>query len=166
LKDFLMNTATANIIVVTAVLEGDKIAGTAIDEDIQVPFTAEATEVNQRVFVPEANLVVTGKFRLGRDICSVGICIKSVLAVVCLPVAAPVDVVAPTAPVEDAAPVDVVAPTAPVEDAAPVDVVAPVLSHSMPEETSGSCAAAATKKRKSSTTARSKKKAATELVAA
>ncbi len=131
-----MNTATANLIIVTAVLAGDKIAGTAIDGDIRVPFTAEASAVNQRVFVPEANLVVTGKFRLRQsEICSVGLCINSVLAIVALPAATP------------------------------VDVVAPVLSHSMPEETSGSCAAAATKKRKSSTT-RSKNKAATELVAA
>jgi hypothetical protein len=152
LKNFLMNTATANIIVVTAVLEGDKIAGTAIDGDIQVPFAADATEVNQQVFLPEANLVVTGKFRLRQgEICSVGLSIESVLAVVALPAAAPVDVVAPAAPSEDAT---------------PVDVVAPVLSHSMPEETSGiECAAGATKKRKSSTT-RSKKKAATKLVAA
>jgi hypothetical protein len=105
-----MNTATANIIVVTAVLAGDKIAGTAIDEDIQVPFAAEATEVNQRVFVPEANLVVNGKFRLRQgEICSVGLSIESVLAVVSLPVAAPIDVVPPAAPSEDAAPIDVVA---------------------------------------------------------
>ena len=147
-----MNTATANIIVVTAALADDKIAGTAIEGDIRVPFAAEASEINQRVFVSEANLVVTGKIRLRQgEICSVGMSIESVLAVVSLPVAAPVDVVAPAAPSEDAA---------------PVDVVAPVLSHSMPEETSGSCAAAVTTKRKSSTTARSKKKAATELVAA
>ncbi|WP_309729899.1 hypothetical protein [Chamaesiphon sp. OTE_75_metabat_556] len=147
-----MNTATANLIVLTAALADGKIAGTAIDGDVRVPFAADATEVNQQIFVPEANLVVTGKFWLRQgEISSVGLCIESVLAVVALPATAPVDVVAPAVPSEDAA---------------PVDVVAPVLSHSRRGVSSGiEGAAAATKKRKSSTT-RSKKKAATELVAA
>jgi hypothetical protein len=90
LGGFLMNTATA-------------ITGTAIDGDIKVLFTVGASEVNQRLFVPEANLLVSGKFRLGRDVCSIGISIKSVVTVVSLPstvpgeVADPVEVAAPIA---------------------------------------------------------------------
>jgi hypothetical protein len=108
-----MNTATANLIILNAAVAGDKITGTALDGDIRVLFTAEASEVNQRVFVPEANLVVTGKFRLRQgEICSVDMCIKSILAVVAVPAAAPVDIVAPAVSIEAAAPVDVVAPPA------------------------------------------------------
>jgi hypothetical protein len=59
-----------------------------------VLFTAGASEIYQQLFVPSANLVVSGKFRLGRDVCTVGIAIASVIAVVSLPVA-PIEVAAP-----------------------------------------------------------------------
>jgi hypothetical protein len=94
LEDF-MNTATSNIIILTAEVNEDKIVGTAIDGDIKVLFAVDASEVNQRLFVPEANLVVSGKFRLGRDAGTVGISIASVIAVVSLPVAAPSESAAP-----------------------------------------------------------------------
>lgn len=55
-----------------------------------------------RCFVPEANLVVTGKIRLGREICTIGIWITSVITVVSLP--APV-----TAEIEAPAEIEVVA---------------------------------------------------------
>jgi hypothetical protein len=96
----LMNSATSNLIILTAEVNGDKIVGTAVDSDIKVLFAVAASEVNQRLFLPEANLVVTGKFQLGREICSIGISIKSIFAIVSLPstvaseVAAPVDVTA------------------------------------------------------------------------
>jgi hypothetical protein len=89
-----MNSATSNLIILTAEVNGNNILGTAIDGEIEVLFAVDASEVNQRLFVPEANLVVSGKFQLGRDACSVGISIASVIAVVCLPVAAPVEPVA------------------------------------------------------------------------
>jgi hypothetical protein len=95
-----MNSTTANLIVLTAEVNGDNILGTAIDSDIKVLFTVAQSEVNQRLFLPEANLVVSGKFRLGRDACTVGISIANVIAVVSLPVAtssesaAPVELVA------------------------------------------------------------------------
>jgi hypothetical protein len=94
-----MNSATANFIILTADVNEDKIVGTAIDGDIKVLFTVEVSEVNQQLFLPEANLVVFGKFRLGRDTCTVGISITSVIAVVSLPVAAPSDSAAPVEPV-------------------------------------------------------------------
>jgi hypothetical protein len=84
-----MNSATSNLIILTAEVNEDKIVGMAIDGEIKVLFAVDASEVNQRLFIPEANLVVTGKFRLGRDACTVGISIASVIAVVSLPVAAP-----------------------------------------------------------------------------
>jgi hypothetical protein len=83
-----MNTATSNLIILTADVNEDKIVGTAIDGDIKVLFAVATSEVNERLFLPEANLVVSGKFRLGRDACTVGISITSVIAVVSLPVAA------------------------------------------------------------------------------
>ena len=84
-----MNSATANLIILTAEVNEDKILGTAIDGDIKVLFTVGASEVHQGLFMPEANLVVSGKFRLGRDAGTVGISIASVIAVIALPVAAP-----------------------------------------------------------------------------
>jgi hypothetical protein len=80
-----MRTATSNLVVLEAEIVDNKILGTAIDGDIKVLFAVAASEVNQRLFVPEANLVVTGKIRLGREICTIGIWITSVIAVVSLP---------------------------------------------------------------------------------
>ena len=85
-----MNSATSNLVILTAEINGDKLTGTAIDGDIKVLFSTGASEIYQRLFVPEANLVVSGKFRLGRDACTVGIAIASVIAVVSLPVATPI----------------------------------------------------------------------------
>jgi hypothetical protein len=86
-----MRTANSNLIILEAQTADNKIAGTAIDGDIKVLFTVDASEVNQRLFLPEANLVVTGKIRLGREICTVGMWITSVVAVVSLPVPAEVE---------------------------------------------------------------------------
>ena len=90
-----MNSATSNLVILTAEINGDELTGTAIDGDIKVLFTAGASEIYQQLFVPEANLVVSGKFRLGRDACTVGIAIASVIAVVSLPVATPIEVATP-----------------------------------------------------------------------
>lgn len=94
--EFFMNTATANLIILTADVNGDNILGTALDGDIAVLFAVTASEVNRRLFVPAANLVVTGKFRLGREVCSIGISIKSIVAVISLPVAASSEVAIPS----------------------------------------------------------------------
>ena len=101
-----MNSATANLIILTADVNEDKIVGTAIDGDLKVLFAVEAIEDNQRLFLPEANLVVFGKFRLGRSACTVDISIASVIAVVSLPVAVSSEV---ATPVERVAPDDAVA---------------------------------------------------------
>jgi hypothetical protein len=90
-----MRTANSNLIVLEAEIVDAKILGTAIDGDIKVLFAVAASEVNQRLFVPEANIVVTGKFRLGREICTIGIWITSVIAVVSLPNPVTAEVEAP-----------------------------------------------------------------------
>jgi hypothetical protein len=106
-----MNSATSNLVILTAEINGDKLTGTAIDGDIKVLFTAGASEIYQQLFVPSANLVVSGKFRLGRDACTVGISIASIIAVVSLPVATPIEVATPI--VGEASPSEnrVIAPT-------------------------------------------------------
>jgi hypothetical protein len=97
-----MRTATSNLIVLEAEIVDSKIIGTAIDGDIKVWFAVANSEVNQRLFVTEANLVVTGKFRLGREICTIGIWITSVIAIAALPdpVTAEIEVPAEFAEVE------------------------------------------------------------------
>jgi hypothetical protein len=91
-----MRTATSNLIVLEAQTVENKIIGTAVDGDIKVLFAVADSEVNQRLFVPEANLVIVGKIRLGREICTIGIWIISVIAIVSLPepVTAEIEVVA------------------------------------------------------------------------
>ena len=91
-----MNSATSNLVILTAEINGDKLTGTALDGDIKVLFSTGASEIYQRLFVPSANLVVSGKFRLGRDACTVGIEIASIIAVVSLPVATPSEIAPPS----------------------------------------------------------------------
>jgi hypothetical protein len=90
-----MRTATSNLVILEAEIVDGKILGTAVDGDIKILFAVTASEVNQRLFVPEANLVVTGKIRLGREICTIGIWINSVIAVVSLPAPVTSEIEAP-----------------------------------------------------------------------
>jgi hypothetical protein len=76
-----------------------------------VLFTAGASEIYQQLFVPSANLVVSGKFRLGRDVCTVGIAIASIIAVVSLPVATPIEVATPIVGVGDSLPLGTASPS-------------------------------------------------------
>jgi hypothetical protein len=48
------------------------------------PFQAN-NDVNRAIFVPEANLVVSGIFRLAREVCTIGMRVKSIVAIVSLP---------------------------------------------------------------------------------
>jgi hypothetical protein len=91
-----MRTATSNLVILTAQLSDTTITGTAIDGDILVNFAVAKTDVNQRLFVPEANLVITGKFRLATTIATIGMWITSVIAVISIP--APTEI----EPVEEA----------------------------------------------------------------
>jgi hypothetical protein len=79
-----MRTTTPNLVILTAEI-GKNITGTAIDADILVNFAVANTEVNKRLFVPEAQLVCTGKFRLGKEIATIGLWISSVIAIISIP---------------------------------------------------------------------------------
>jgi hypothetical protein len=96
-----MRTATPNLLILTVQSGTDIITGTAIDADILVNFAVANTEVNQRLFVPSAQLVVTGKFRLGKEIATIGIWISSVTAIISIPAPASVEIAA-TAPIATA----------------------------------------------------------------
>ena len=80
-----MRTFTANIFILSAQIGDTTITGTAIDGDIKVNFAVAATDVNQRLFVPESNLVVAGKFRLGKELATTGVWISKIIAVVSIP---------------------------------------------------------------------------------
>jgi hypothetical protein len=83
-----MRTATSNLVIITAEITDKSITGLAMDSNnnIDIKFAVSNTDVNRAIFVPEANLVVTGNFRIAREICTIGIYVKSVIAVVSLPI--------------------------------------------------------------------------------
>ena len=97
-----MRTFTANIFILSAQIGDTTITGTAIDGDTKVNFAVAATDVNQRLFVPESNLVVAGKFRLGKELATIGVWISKIIAVVSIPapVSAEVEVEVTLEPVE------------------------------------------------------------------
>lgn len=97
-----MRTFTALIIILSAQIEDKTITGLAIDGDIAIDFAVANTDVNQRLFVPEAQLVVTGKFRVAKAVATIGAWISNVVAVVSIP--------APVEP-ETAIPAEVIEPT-------------------------------------------------------
>jgi hypothetical protein len=82
-----MRTATSNLVIITAEITDKSITGLAMDSNnnINIKFAVANNDVNRAIFVPEANLVVTGNFRIAREICTIGIWIKSIIAVVSLP---------------------------------------------------------------------------------
>jgi hypothetical protein len=118
-----MRTGTPNLVILTVEF-GNNITGTAIDADILVNFAVANTDVNQRLFVPEAQLVVTGKFRLGKQPATIGIWISSVVAIVSIP--APIE-----APAEAKSLVEPETVAAAVEDVAPTPTQ-PARSRSVP----------------------------------
>jgi hypothetical protein len=87
-----MRTATPNLLILTVRADINNITGTAIDADILVNFAVANTEVNQRLFVPSAQLVVTGKFRLGKELATIGILISSVVAIISIPAPASAEI--------------------------------------------------------------------------
>jgi hypothetical protein len=80
-----MRTFTSNILILSAQIGDKTITGTAIDGDIKLNFAVADTEVNRRLFVPESSLVVAGKFRLGKELATIGIWISKIIAVVSIP---------------------------------------------------------------------------------
>jgi hypothetical protein len=95
-----MRTFTSNLFILSAQIGDTTITGTAIDGDIKVNFAVADTEVNQRLFVPESNLVVAGKFRLGKELATIGVWISKIIAVVSIPAPVTAEVEAALEPVE------------------------------------------------------------------
>jgi hypothetical protein len=84
-----MRTATSNLVIITTEITDKSITGLAMDSnsDINIKFAVGKNDMNLAIFVPEANLVVTGNFRIAREVCSIGMWVRSVIAVVSLPTA-------------------------------------------------------------------------------
>ncbi len=78
-----MHTLNANITILSAEISDDKISGTAIDTDsnINVNYSTVNSDTNRTIFIPEANLVVAGKFRIGKEIATVGVWIHTIIAI-------------------------------------------------------------------------------------
>jgi hypothetical protein len=79
-----MHTLNANITILSAEILDDKISGTAIDTDsnINVNYSTINNDTNLTIFIPEANLVVAGKFRIGKEIATIGVWIHTIIAVI------------------------------------------------------------------------------------
>jgi hypothetical protein len=90
-----MRTATPNLLVLTVQTGTDRITGTAIDGDVGINFAVTNSDVNRRLFVPEAQLVVTGKFRLGKEFATIGILISNVVAIISIPAPASAEIADP-----------------------------------------------------------------------
>jgi hypothetical protein len=128
----LMRTFTANILVISAQIKDTIITGNAIDGDIAIDFAVANTDVNQRLFISEAQLVVTGKFRVAKAIATIGVWISGIIAVVSIPAPVEVEVVESEVVVE-AIEVEVMAETEVIEpevivEAVDVEVIEPVLT--------------------------------------
>jgi hypothetical protein len=95
-----MRTFTSNLFILSAQIGDTTITGTAIDGDIKVNFAVADTEVNQRLFVPESNLVVAGKFRLGKELATIGVWVSKIIAVVSIPEPVSAEVEVALEPVE------------------------------------------------------------------
>jgi hypothetical protein len=80
-----MRNFTSNLIILSAQAVNKTITGTAIDGDILVNFMVANNEINQRLFLPEANLVVTGNLKLGKEPCTIDAWINSTIAAISLP---------------------------------------------------------------------------------
>lgn len=147
-----MRTFVASIVILSAQIKETTITGTAIDGDIAIEFAVTNNDVNQRLFVPEAQLVVTGKFRIAKAIATIGAWISSIVAVVSIP--APDEIETTLCEVVDAIEPKVTAETA-VDVETIVDAVAVELIEPAP----------LTPAQKRAATIAAKKAAVTELVA-
>jgi hypothetical protein len=147
-----MRTFTANIIILSAQVKDTTITGKAIDGDIAIEFAVANTDVNQRLFVPEAQLVVTGKFRIAKAIATIGAWISSIMAVVSIPAPAEIEAALPEV-------VDAIEPEVTAEAAVDVEVILDAVVAEVIEP------APLTLAQKRAATLAAKKAAAAELVA-
>jgi hypothetical protein len=119
-----MRTFAASVIIISAKIGDKNITGTAIDGDIAIDYAVANTDVNQRLFVPEAQLVVMGKFRIAKAIATIGAWFSSVMAVVSIPAPVAIEVVEPEVVIETEGAAEAIEPKVVVEAVA-VEVVEP-----------------------------------------
>jgi hypothetical protein len=75
-----VHVATTNLFILTAKVENERIIGTAIDStNISIKFAVLLTDNNKSMFSENANLVVSGKFRLAQA-GGIGLSINSIIA--------------------------------------------------------------------------------------
>jgi hypothetical protein len=117
-----MRTFVASVIILSAEIKDTTITGTAIDGDIAIDFAVANTDVNQRLFVPEAQLVVTGKFRIAKAIATIGAWFSSVMAVVSIPAPAAIEAALPEVVIETEGAAEATPPEVIVEAAVVVEV--------------------------------------------
>jgi hypothetical protein len=99
-----MNTFTANIVVLTATVDEQNITGDAITTSgIALKYAVKNNEVNQSIFLPESQLVVSGTMRIHSQLATMGVRITNILATVSVP-AAPIE--APSVPAITATPAE------------------------------------------------------------
>jgi hypothetical protein len=110
-----MRTFFAAITILSAVVneDNDTITGKAFDNDISIDYTVKLNEANRAVYVPGAELVVTGSLRINnKQISSVIVWINEIMYVGFVPepevIQAPTELVEAMAEILDA-PVEAVA---------------------------------------------------------
>lgn len=110
-----MRTFFAPITILSAVVneDNDTITGKAFDNDISIDYTVKLNEANRAVYVPGAELVVTGSLRINnKQISSVIVWINEIMYVGFVPepevIQAPTELVEAMAEILDA-PVEAVA---------------------------------------------------------
>ena len=150
-----MRTATPNLLILTVQAATNNITGTAIDADILVNFAVANTEVNQRLFVPSAQLVVTGKFRLSKQLATIGILISSVVVIVSIPAPASAEIADSTVATGDESTTDVESVVEPEIAAVDVESTAPSTTQPASKQTRAQKAAATSAAKKAKAKAES-----------
>jgi hypothetical protein len=86
-----MNTFTANIVILSTEISEQTIAGDAITTSgISLKYAVVNNDVNQSIFLPESQLVVSGTIRIHSQVATMGVRILQILGVISVP-AAPVE---------------------------------------------------------------------------
>lgn len=90
-----MRTFISNAVITSAVISKQNITGKAVDiqDNVSINFTVanDKQGVNRAIFIPEANLVITGNFCINYDeLATVDVYVSEVIAVVSLPELEPI----------------------------------------------------------------------------
>ena len=101
-NSYLGNFATANLTIMTIRHEGANILGTAIDNKgtMLINYSIAANSDYHQSIVPEANVIVSGLFRLGKEPGTIGMRIEDLIAVISTPEIPAIDPIEPPLDVE------------------------------------------------------------------